>query len=332
MKTLITGATGFIGSHIAEACADKGWEVKLLVRDAGRLPDEVKKLSLETFIGDVRDAESLLKAMKGMELIVHSAALVGEWGDPKDFYDINVQGMANMIDAAEKTGTKRLIDISSTSVHGYEGFNRDTEDMPYKKTGVLYSDTKLEAEKLVWEAHAQGRVIATTIRPCMVWGPRDRAYFTKIIEMLKKRRMMYVNGGKNIAGLSHVRNICDAILLAAEKEEAQGKAFIITDDSDVTLREVVEKLCESLSLKKPIFGVSHATAKLMSDVSERIFRKLGAKNTPMLTRMGVACVSNNFSFDISRAKNILGYAPRYTFPGALPEYIAWHKSEISKEK
>jgi nucleoside-diphosphate-sugar epimerase len=332
MKALVTGSTGFIGSHIAETLADKGWDVRLLVRDAGRLPDEVKRLKLETIIGDVRDAESVVHSMKGTELIVHSAALVGEWGDPKDFYDINVQGMANMIDAAEKTGTQRLIDISSTSVHGYEGFNRDTEDLPYKKTGVLYSDTKLEAEKLVWEAHAQGRIVATTIRPCMVWGPRDKAYFTKIIEMLKKRKMMYVNGGRNIAGLSHVRNICDAVLLAVEKEEAQGKAFIITDDSDVTLREVVEKLCEELSLKKTLFSVSHGTANFMANASENIYRRLGAKNTPMLTRMGVACVSNNFSFDISRAKNILGYTPRYAFPGGLQEYIAWHKSEFSKEK
>lgn len=326
MKALVTGPTGFIGSHLVETLLDGDWEVKALVRETSDT-SVFDGLDLELARGDVRDADSLRKAVEGTEIIFHVAALVGEWGAPEDFYDINVKGMENIIEAAAAGGVTRFIDVSSTSVHGYEGFDNDTEELPYVKTGVLYSDTKLEAEKLVWQAHAEDRIQASTIRPCMVWGPRDRAYMTKIILMCKSRMFSYIDGGNHPAGLAHVRNVCDVIVRAAGNEEAAGKAFIATDDCDTTVRRVVETLCDELGLKKPFLSIPYGAAKTLGGISENIYRMMGAKKAPPFTRMGVACVGNPLSFDVSRAKKVLGYEPRYRFPQGLHDYLDWFKKE-----
>ncbi len=328
MKALVTGPTGFIGSHLAEMLLENDWEVRALVRETSNKKD-IENLDLEYITGDVRDVDSMKKATKGVEAIFHVAALVGEWGRPQDFYDINVKGMENAIEAAAANRVERFIDVSSTSVHGYEGFDKDTEELPYVKTGILYSDTKMEAEKLVWQAHAEGRIQASTIRPCMVWGPRDRAFMTKMIFMCKSRMFIYVNGGNHIAGLAHVKNVCDIIVRAAECGEAVGKAFIATDDSDTTVREVVETLCDELSIKKPFMSIPYVVAKAVGSVSEKFFRAIGSEKGPVLTKMGVACVGNSLSFDVSRAKKLLGYEPTYRFPQGLHEYIDWFKSEYN---
>ncbi|HOO56607.1 MAG TPA: NAD-dependent epimerase/dehydratase family protein [bacterium] len=325
MKALVTGATGFIGSHMAEFLCDNGWDVRVLVRETSNL-DFVDTLGVEKVFGDVRDAGALIKATEGVDVVFHTAAIVGEWGNPADFYDINIGGMKNLIDAMDKTGAARLVDVSSTSVHGYEGFDNDTEDLPYRKTGVLYSDTKMEAEKLVWEAHAQGRIKATTIRPCMVWGPRDRAYFTKMLNLIRANRFIYIDGGRHIAGLSHVRNVCDAMLISAGNDHAEGKAFIITDDCKTTMKEIIETLCDQLKLKHPRMSISSSTAKFLAGASESFFRAINSNKTPMVTKMGMGCIANDLSFDITRAKSILGYKPKYVFPQGMQQYVEWYKS------
>lgn len=326
MKALITGATGFIGSHLVEVLTDNNWDVRVLIRETSDTR-YLEGRNVDRSLGDVRDADSLKAAMKGVDTIFHAAAMVGEWGDPKDFYEINVQGMRNVLDAAQAAGVSRLVDISSTSVHGFEGFNHDTEQLPYRKSNVLYSDTKMEAEQMVWEAHAEGRIRASTIRPCMVWGPRDKAFMTKIIFACRRRMFTYVNGGNHIIGLAHVKNVCDAIHLAAMKEDAVGKAFIITDGCTTTVRQMVEKLCDELKIKRPKMSVPYATAKALGGASENIFRKFDSKKSPLLTRMGVGILGNPLSFDISRARDVLGYEPKYIFPMGLQTYLDWFKAE-----
>ncbi len=326
MKALVTGATGFIGSHLTEVLSDKGFTVRALVRESSRT-ELLERLGIERAVGDVTNVESLKAAAAGCDIVFHTAALVGEWGAPEDFYNINVLGMKNMIDAAEAAGVHRFIDVSSVSVHGYAGFDKDTEESPYVITGILYSDTKMEAEKLLWEAHAQGRIEATSIRPAMVWGSRDRVFFIKLINLIAKRRFVFIDNGDHIAGLTHVRNVCDALLRSAQNQNAVGKAFIVTDDCETKYRDVVEKLCGELGLRMPKLSISRNTAATLADLSEKWARKRKSKTAPILTRMGVACIGNDLSFDISRIKTTIGYAPKYSFPQAIPEFIQWYKSE-----
>lgn len=324
MKALVTGATGFIGSHLADRLASDRWDVRCLVRKTSRT-DPLKRLGVELAEGDVRDAESLRAAARGREVMFHVAALVGEWGKPKDFFDINVQGMRNALEAASAAGVERFVDVSSTSVHGFEGFNRSTEAEPYRRSGVLYADTKRMAEEILWEYHRAERVRATTIRPCMVWGPRDPAYMTKIIPLLQKKKAAIVGDGRQNAGLAHARNVVDALVRAATMEAAAGEAFIVTDDCGTTVRQMIDALAEKIGEPAPKISIPFPVAKIFGNVSETIYRALGASKPPMVTRMGVGCIGNNLSFDISKIKKVLGYKPLLQFPDGLDEYIAWYR-------
>ena len=326
MNALVTGATGFIGATLVEMLAARGDHVRALVRRTSKT-DALEQHGAELVYGDVRDPDSLRAAAEGVNVIFHSAALVGEWGSPKDYHAVNVQGMSNMLAAAERAGVPRFIDVSSVAVHGNVGHDRSTEDAPMKPSGVLYSSSKYHAEKLLWEAHAQGRVAASAVRPVMVWGPGDRAFMPKLIVMLKKRMFSYIGDGRTIIGLAHVRNVCDVLLRAADNPAAEGKAFIVHDGTDHTVRDVVETLCRELDLPRPKMSMPYGLASVLGAASEWLGHLMRAKSAPMLTKMGVEIMGNSLWFDISRARSVLGYEPQYKFPDHLPEFLDWYKKE-----
>lgn len=326
MKALVTGATGLIGSHLVETLIARGCEVRALVRGRS-VAAFLNAPGVEQVEGELRDADSIVRAAAGVDVVFHVAALVGEWGAARDFHEVNVRGTENVIAACEKAGVARLVAVSSSSVHGYRDFNGDNEDAPMKKDGILYSDSKVDAEKMVWAAHEAGRVRAATVRPVMVWGPRDRAFFTKVLRALKSRMFAYVGGGRRIIGLAHVRNVCDVLYRAATMDAAVGQAFLVTDGCKTTMRDIVETLCREFNLPGPLLNLPIPAARAIGAAAEYTARSLSAKKAPLMTRMGMGIMSINMNFDISKSKNVLGYAPEYRFPDALPEYAAWAREQ-----
>ncbi|MFH1538226.1 MAG: NAD-dependent epimerase/dehydratase family protein [bacterium] len=328
-KVLVTGATGFIGSHLADRLKADGFDVRIVARRTSNL-DYIGRLGVEVVEGDVRDAESLRLAVRGVGTVFHAAALVGEWGRAKDFYDINVRGTRNLLEAMKAEGVRRLIDVSTCAVHGYEGKDNTGETAPFVKTGVLYSDTKADAEKIVWEYHRRGDVEATAIRPVMVWGPRDPAYLPKLIRLMRSGVFIYIGDGNNIAGLSHARNVAHLIMLAYERKESVGEAFLVTDGCKTTYRDIVPALAEKLGLKVKTFGIPYPMAKILGSASESALRLLGAKKAPLMTRMGSYILGNSLSYSIEKARRVLGYEPQVTFAEGIDEYVESFQKQIAK--
>lgn len=326
MKALVTGATGFIGSHLVETLLERGCDVRALVRSKSGAPF-LNKEGVEQVVGELGDAASLARAASGVEVVFHAAALVGEWGTAREFHEVNVLGTENVIAACEKSGVARLVAVSSSSVHGYRDINGNNEDAPMKKDGILYGDSKVDAEKAVWAAHEAGRVRAAAVRPVMVWGPRDRAFFTKVLLALKSRMFSYVGGGRKVIGLSHVRNVCDVLYRAAVMDAAAGRAFLVTDGCKTTMRDIVEALSREFGVPKPLLNLPVPAARAIGAVSEGAARAMHAKKAPLMTRMGMGVMSCNMYFDISNARQVLDYAPEYGFPGSLPQYAEWVREE-----
>lgn len=328
-KVLVTGATGFIGSHLADRLRADGFDVRVVARKTSNL-DHVERLGVEVVEGDVRDAGSLRRAVRGVETVFHSAALVGEWGSRGDFFDINVMGVRNLLDAMKDEGVRRLIDVSTCAVAGYEGKDNTDETAPFVKTGVCYSDTKADAEKVVWEYHRRGDVEATAIRPVMVWGPRDPAYLSKLIKLMRSGVFVYIGDGNNIVGLSHVRNVVHLIMLAYEKKESVGEAFLVTDGCKTTYRDIVRALAGKLNLKVRTLSIPYPVAKVLGGVSESTFRLAGSKKTPLLTRMGVFILGNSLSYSIEKARRVLGYEPQVAFAEGIDEYVESVRNQFQK--
>jgi nucleoside-diphosphate-sugar epimerase len=324
MKALVTGATGFIGSHLVDVLLERNWEVRAMARRSSAFDNLENAGGAETVLGDVRDPDSLRSAAKGADAVFHCAALVGEWGAPRDYHEINVTGIRNMIDAARAAGVARFIHVSSVAVHGNEGHRDTTEDAPIRKSGVLYNDSKAEAETLLWAAHEQGRIRATAIRPVMVWGPRDRVYFPKMINALRHRMFVYIGSPGNIVGLAHARNVADIIARAAESDAAIGQAFTAADGCRTTVRDIVEALCAELNLPRPFLTLPYRLARAIGAASEAVGHAMNRKTAPLMTKMGMELMGNNLWFSIEKARRVLGFEPQRRFPDHLPEFLEWY--------
>lgn len=328
---LVTGATGFIGSHLTERLKRDGFRVRALARRTSNL-EFIGRLGVDVVEGDVRDRGSLERAMDGVDAVFHSAALVGEWGTAKDFHDINVGGLINTLDAMKTCGVKRIIDVSTCAVAGFSPEEGTDETAPYRKEGILYGDSKVEAEEILWDYHDRGDAAATAIRPVMVWGPRDPVYFPKIIRLMKSGVFTFVGGGNNTAGLCHVRNVVDLIALAYHSDAAIGEVFLVNDRCGTTYREIVGVLSEKLGLKVRTVSIPRAAAKAMGAASESLCRAMGAKAAPLMSRMGMAIMSASLSFSSEKAGRILGYEPQVNFRTGIDEYIESWKSDRNKRR
>jgi len=321
MKIMVTGATGFIGSHVAHGLLDDGHEVTLLARNPAKLIPALQKCRVVK--GDLLDAESIRGALSGADAVVHVAAYVGEWGSREDYFRANVTGTQNMINACVNRGVKRFIHFSSNSVYGDGVADKVavTEETLYQFTDFHYGNSKIEAEKLVFAAHEAGRIVATAIRPSMVWGPRDRQFLPKVIDALSKGLMIYLGGGRKLVGLTHVDNIVALVRLCLAKEVSRGRAYNVDDDDRRTLRDLVHALCVRLGYKEPRLSAPAGVAKPVAAVSEYIWSAVGAKKPPLLTKMGVAILCHDNDVSVERAKRELGYDPQDRFDERIDAYI-----------
>jgi nucleoside-diphosphate-sugar epimerase len=234
MRNLVTGATGFVGSHIAERLIKEGEEVVALVRKASNTKF-LSDIGVKLTYGDINDAGSLKRAMYGIDVVYHSAALADEWISPKEAYRVNVEGTKNLLDAAREANVKRFIFISSLAVLGMKDHHGTPADAPYYKTGDSYIDTKIDSEQLVMDYYKRYNFPVIVIRPGFVFGPRDGKLIPRLSERLGKKQFMFVGSGKNKINAVYIENLTDAIISAAKNEKAIGQKYNVTNDSDMTL-------------------------------------------------------------------------------------------------
>lgn len=242
-QVLITGATGFIGGRLAEVACGRGIPVTGLVRTwshAARL----SRLPVRMASGDVLDPGSLGEAMKGCDVVFHCA--VDNRVAGKAHRRSSVQGTANVMQVALQTGIERVVHLSSTAVYSYTpGPDAATEEGAYRYSGDDYCDAKIDAEKVALRYYREHGLPVTVLRPTIVYGPFGfhTAYTAALI---RKGRMVLVNGGTGICNCLYVDNLVDAMLLAAEHQGAVGEVFHISDASPVTWKEFIEAHARAL--------------------------------------------------------------------------------------
>jgi len=327
MRVAVTGATGFIGSHIAEALLADGHELTILARNPAKLIPSLQQARIVP--GDLLDAAAATRLTDGAEAVLHAAAYVAEWGRRAEYFRANVEGTRVMLKTCGATGVRRFIHISSNSVYG-DGTGDHValpEETPYRLTGFAYGDSKIEAEKLVFAAHDAGRVTATAIRPGMVWGPRDPRFLPKVIDSLRRGVMVYLGGADKLVGLTHVENIVAVVRQCLSNPVAHGRAYNVDDDDRRTQRDLVRALCRRLGCKEPRLTVPVGLARPVAAAMEFAWSILGAKSPPLLTTLGVATLGFSNDVSVERAKRELGYAPPDLFEHWLDAYCASFRKE-----
>jgi nucleoside-diphosphate-sugar epimerase len=328
---LITGATGLLGSHIAEQLRAQGQPVRALVRPGSDVTF-LKSIGAELAEGDITDPASLPAAFAGVEVVYHSAAKVGDWGPWEDFERITVGGTRNMIAAAAATPTlQRFVHISSISAYGYytrEGQIDESYDLGYKLyRWAYYSRSKIIAEQLAWEAHRAGRIPLTVIRPAWIYGPRDRATIARLYRMIKTGRAKILGRGDNRLNVVYAGNVADASILAAHHPDALGEAFNCSNDGPITQQEYFDLMARTIGAPPVQRHVPYRIAYNAGFLLECLGHLFHWQKPPFVTRYAVWLMGRRSYFSAEKARRVLGWQPAVSYDEGVPRTIRWYEQE-----
>lgn len=318
---LVTGATGFVGGRLAGALAAEGCRVRALTRRATGF-EALAASGVEVVRGDLADPTSLVRAAEGASLVFHAAGRVSDWGPRQAFLAANVEGTRNLVGACREAGVARLVHLSSLTVLGLPRDGRVvSEETPPARParGDFYTESKLEGERLVREAHGIGGLETTVVRPGAIWGPGDPNVVPRIVRLLRRGAMPYVGGGRNLVGLVHVENLVRGLLLAGSLPAAAGEVFHLTDGEEITAREAIDGIADALAVARPRLSLPFPVVLAVAALVEGTARALRIHRPPPLTRYGARFVACHARYDLSRARRELGYAPAVSFREGVAE-------------
>ncbi|MFP6766836.1 MAG: NAD-dependent epimerase/dehydratase family protein [Planctomycetaceae bacterium] len=326
-RVLVTGATGLVGSHVAERAVREGLATRVIVRQptaAGWLDD----LGAEVVSGDMADGESLRRAVADVSVIVHCAAKVGDWGPVEDYREVNVRGVEKLLDAAQASGSlRRFVHISSLGVYeARDHHGTDETEEPDRKGIDGYTLTKVESEDLVL-GRANGGCPVVVLRPGFVYGKRDRTVVPRLLERLQAGAVKFLGSGEQLMNNTYVGNLVDAVFLAISRDDVLGEVFNITDERLVTKREFIGTIAREAGLDEPTGSVPLWLAKALARGMERTWRLLGKTEAPLLSSAKIKFLGQNLDFDIGKARRELSYAPGVDFSEGMAETIGWCRGE-----
>lgn len=326
-KILITGANGFIGSHLMKHLETlKEYEVWGLVRRTSNLfrLQNGKHNLIQASLDDLHDSFP-----EGIDCVIHTAGLASDWGKWEAFYRTNVEGTSKAINNAIKKGVRRFIYLSSTVVYGFTGNLNTGEDRKLKPFHHAYCESKYLAETKVSEHKKDIEIFI--LRPSNVFGPFDTRFTMQVIEGILRGLKLFPMGGKTTTSTCYVKNLVKAVELCIKAEKGSGEAYNITDGKDITWREFLWMFAEELGKKPPGIPVPTPPLYILSMILEKLYALLGSSKPPLLTTYRIAQVSKNYSFSIEKAKTLLNYNPPYTTPEGIRDSVQWYRDFINKE-
>ncbi len=309
-SVLVTGASGFVGGHLAEALLAQGTPVRAVYRRE-RPPgflEELRGRGAELRRLDLSDPEGVRAAVAGVEAVVHVAALAHYWGRRAEFLRQNYDLTVGLLEAARAAGCRAFVFTSSTVVHGFGPHPDTREEGPYLPLWHPYAQTKRMAEEYVLARN--GPALRTVvIRPSNVYGPRDTTMSARILEALDSGALIRIGRGDRRISLVYVDDLVQALILALRRPEGAGKAFNIAGGEAVTLGEVFEHAFRLMGIRPVRIGLPAWLAFGAAGLLEGAYGLVGARRAPPLARYLVAQLAYDYHFRIDRARELLGYAP-----------------------
>jgi dihydroflavonol-4-reductase len=324
MKCFVTGATGFLGSHVARQLLARGADIRLLVRAASRT-DNIDDLPAERALGDLRDAESLRKGMAGCEFVFHVAADYRLWTrNGQELYDSNLEGTRNVLQAARDSGVRRVVYTSSVATMGFGNNGRITdENTPVALANMIgdYKRSKFLAERLVLEAGRNGQNVVM-VNPTTPIGERDIKPTPSgqiVVDFLRRKFPAYVDTGLNLVD---VVDCAQGHLLAMEKA-TPGERYILGGEN-LTLKQILDKLATVTGLPSPKVKLPYAVAFATGAVDTLVTGKL-MKREPRVTLDAVRMGRKKMFVTSAKAERELGWNP-HPVNDALRRAVEWFQA------
>ncbi|HEV8441082.1 MAG TPA: NAD(P)-dependent oxidoreductase [Methylomirabilota bacterium] len=318
MKVLVTGGTGFLGRHLVERLALEGEEVWVLER-SGQSVAGLRGLGVRFVPGDVRQWSSLRRAVEDKDVIFHCAGKVASSGRWVDFLEVNVLGTERLIQAAMAAGVRRFVHVSSIGVYGARAEGSVVaEDDGYDDNAARggYTRSKIMADQIAfWYAQARSAPI-TVLRPATIYGPGGKNSLVRVGARVGKLNVVFGNGG-NVLPLVYVDNVVDALLLAARRDEAVGRAYNVVDDERITQREFIRRMGQALGAKPPTLYLPLPVVRLLAAGADSAKAALRGRRSPQGLFSRIARSLQGVEYDTSRAKAELGWKPRIDLESAV---------------
>lgn len=326
MNILITGGTGFIGSQLALNCLEKGYLVKVLGQENTEAESENTKLiqdkGVAVSFGSVTDKNLLKELLRDVDIVFHLAAAQHEMNVPdKRYWDVNVEGTRNMLEASLSAGVRRFVHGSTIGVYG-EALTGDIDEQSPLKPSNIYGETKLEAEKLVLSF--QDKLPVSIIRISETYGPGDRRLL-KLFKAIKKRVFFIIGDGKNIHHLIYIDDLIDGLFLAATLEEAKGKVFVLAGKDTATTKEMAAVIAKQLDVSLPRFHAPLFIFMIAATILEVTLRPLGIQ--PPLHRRRMDFFRKSFAFSSNASYRTLNFEPKVSFDEGVSKTIVWYKEQ-----
>jgi nucleoside-diphosphate-sugar epimerase len=285
-----------------------GGEVRSLARSE-RSAATVAELGAEPVRGDLHDIDAMTAGAEGCDVAFHLAAVVAQWGDPEEFRHGNVEGTRNALEACAAAGVGRFVHCGTEAaiLAGEPLVNADETAPLRPDSPALYSATKAEAEALVRGASRDG-FETVVVRPRFVWGAGDTTLLPEIVAATEAGKFAWVGGGTHRTSTTHVDNVIEGLLLAAERG-TPGEAYFVTDGEPVVFREFISAMLRARDVEPPERTVPTALAGALARGGELAWRHLPLPGEPPLTRFAFWFASQECTLDDSKARRELGYAP-----------------------
>ncbi len=325
ITALVTGGGGFLGKAIVGQVLERGDSVRSFSR--GDYP-ELRDMGAETLRGDIADADAVLAAAEGCDVIFHVAAKAGVWGPFDDYYEANVTGTLNVLEACRTHGIGRLVHTSTPSVvYGTEPLEGVDESQPYPDEYLTaYAETKAQAERAVLQANSSD-LLTVALRPHLIWGPGDNHLIPRIIDRAKRGKLKKVGGGKALVDSVYVDDAarahlqaCDALGDLSDSSDAPaGRAYFISQDEPRQVGDLIDGILNAAGMPPCTSTVSPRVAYAAGWLLERVYNALDKRDEPLMTRFVAKQLSTAHYFDISAAKRDFGYEPQRTIDEAFEE-------------
>ena len=336
MKALVTGATGYIGSHIVERLLEQGHEVRALARKTSDL-SHLKTTGAEIVFGDIEDYDGLVSAVDGIDVVFHAAARVMPgWGKWEDFERETVKGTENMLEASAEAGISRFVYISSSTVLGEASYGETPADefaapeLTTFKYDTFYDHAKLQGEKLSLDYHKQGKLPVTIVRPSMVYGPGWDLLCDRCYRQFSPPIVVWPGRSNPRTAIVYVTDVADCIILAATSDKAVGEIYNIAPTEVIWFRDWADAFMLAMGGRKYQTSIPYSVAYFWCALMEGWARLRQQKDIPYLTRSGIRFLKQGMHIDGSKARKELGWEPKVSLEEGTRLYVQWRRQQKKK--
>jgi nucleoside-diphosphate-sugar epimerase len=317
---LVTGAGGFIGQHLSRELAAKGntvigVDLNYPKGHSGRILHNFKAIS-----SDFRNMDLMRELLNDVEVVFHLASAHLQINLPEsEYWDINVHSLRPFLELADQSRVKRFVHVSTTGVYGnLDNWPADEETACEPQN--IYGKTKMAAETEAQKYYEETKFPIVILRPSWVYGPGCPRTL-KIYKTLQSGHFVMIGKGNNLRHPIYIQDMLSALILAMEAESAVGETFIIGGKQTYTTSELVGIFSKELDLPKPRIRLPMCLGQLIAVGSEKLFRL--SKKEPPLSRRSLEFFNTNNSFDITKAKKILGFNPMFSLTEGIKETQLW---------